>query len=91
MKRDIIRGSDVVYEFKVLHHEWEVDGYGWVTEDGRVWHSNHNSIHEISISELASLMDEPLNSIMQIRKAIRIANDGIERRSWGSDKESSDE
>ena len=37
MKQTEIDGSKVVHEFTVLWHEWECDGYGWVTDDGRAW------------------------------------------------------
>ena len=41
MKYQQIQGQNVKSEFVILHHEWECDGYGWVTEDGRVWVTSH--------------------------------------------------
>ena len=31
-----IDGSQVVYQYTVLHEGWESEEQGWVTEDGRV-------------------------------------------------------
>ena len=45
-----INGSPVVHTFMVLNHEWECDGEGWVTEDGRVWTTDHQSPYETNTS-----------------------------------------
>ena len=33
MRYTEIDNSKVIHEFTVLWHEWECDGYGWVTEE----------------------------------------------------------
>ena len=74
MKRQTIDGRNVVQEFIVLHHEWECDGYGWVTEDGRIWHTDHSDEpYEISPNDCLMLMDTPLKSITGIHAAVQTA------------------
>ena len=43
MKHTEIDGKKVVHEFLVFWHEWECDGYGWVTEDGRAYLTDHGA------------------------------------------------
>ena len=54
MKVTDIEGVKVVHEFEVLWHEWECDGYGWVTEDGRAWLTTVGELEEVIISEVPS-------------------------------------
>ena len=72
MKETEINGHKVVHEFTVLWHEWECDGYGWVTDDGRAWLTSHGGTYEAGTIDLLDRMDEALSSITGIRKALSL-------------------
>ena len=73
MKRKKIDGQKVIHEFPVLWHEWECDGYGWVTEDGRAWLTTHGSEpYEAPNSELLERMEVALATVTGIRKALSL-------------------
>ena len=72
MKVTEIEGVKVVHEFEVLWHEWECDGYGWVTEDGRTWLTTHGSRYEANAAELLDRMDAALSSAQGIRNALAL-------------------
>ena len=36
-----IEGSQVIHEFTILHHGWEMDNTGWVTAAGKVYTTSH--------------------------------------------------
>ena len=76
MKQTKIDGRKVVHEFTVLWREWECDGYGWVTEDGRAWLTSHGRPpYEAGTSALLDRMDEALSSATGIRKALSLMAD----------------
>ena len=62
VKRTEIDGRKVVHEFTALWHEWELDGCGWVTDDGRAWLSTTRSgdPHEVKADVLVGRLDEAL-------------------------------
>ena len=68
-----IDGVKVVHEFIVLWHLWECDGYGWVTEDGRVYLSTHGKIFEAPDSEVIERLEAALSCADGIRKALALA------------------
>ena len=72
MQRTEIDGQKVIHEFKVLWHQWECDGWGWITDDGRAWLSNHGRVHEAETSELLERMAEALSSVTAIREALTL-------------------
>ena len=74
MERTEINGSKVVFEFEVLYLGWEVDPYGWVTEDGKMWHTNHGGLIEIEPSDMHERIKEAADSIAGIMKAIELHN-----------------
>ena len=39
-RREDVPGT-VVHEFVVLEQGWEMDPWGWVTDDGTVWGTTH--------------------------------------------------
>ena len=86
-----IEGVKVVHEFKVLWHEWECDGYGWITEDGRAWLTTHGRQFEAETSRLLERMDAALSSAQEIRKALTLMAEARERAEQnepnGADKE----
>ena len=73
MQRTEIDGRKVVHEFTVLWHEWECDGYGWVTADGRAWLTSHGGDpYEAETTDLLDRMDEALSSVTGIWKALSL-------------------
>ena len=74
MKFTEIDGVRIVHEFVVLWHEWECDGYGWVTEDGRVYLSTHGNIFEAPTSEVLERLEAALSCADGIRKALALAS-----------------
>ncbi len=70
-----IDGVKVVQEFTVLWHEWECDGYGWITEDGRAWLTTHGRRYEAKTGELLERLEAALSSAEGIRKALAMMAD----------------
>ena len=66
MKQHEIDGKKVVYEFIVLHKGWEMDNEGWVTEDGRMWCTNHGGLYEMGATELHEFIDTTTKSLNQL-------------------------
>ena len=67
-----IDGSPIVYTFTILHIGWEMDNYGWVTQDGKVWTTNHGNIHEIKKDQIVRLMEAPIKSLNGINAALEM-------------------
>ena len=81
MKHTEIDGRKVIHEFVVLHHEWECDGYGWVTDDGRAWLTTHGGPPcEADAAKLLHRMDAALTSVEGIRKAVALTAEAESRR-----------
>ena len=72
MRRTEIDGARVVHEFSVMRPEWECDAYGWITEDGRAWMTNHGSTHQATAGELLEAMDVALGSVTGIREGLAL-------------------
>lgn len=51
-------GSKVVLQFKIPWCGWECDENGWMTEDGRLWGSNHGSPGEFEDGEFERWLAE---------------------------------
>ena len=56
MKRTEIEGSKVIHEFVILREGWEMDNYGWVTEDKKIFSTNHGVLVEMDREELWDLI-----------------------------------
>ena len=70
-----IDGSRVVYTFRMYYHKWECDGWGWVTEDGRMYASNHGRVHEVTTGLLVKKADELNDAVRGILKALALNAD----------------
>ena len=56
-RRDDVPGT-VVHEFVVLVQGWEMDPWGWVTNDGATWWTSHGGHPQpMSINTLQELID----------------------------------
>ena len=65
----------IVYKFPVLHHGWEGDGYGYITEQNnerKVILSNHNNLYESSAKELLNKISEYTKVEFDTKKAITL-------------------
>jgi hypothetical protein len=63
----------IIYSFPVFHHNWELDGYGFVVEDttGRkIILTNHNQAYEASKNEIMSKIAEYTKLISDTKKAL---------------------
>ena len=89
MKVTEIDGVKVVHEFEVLWHQWECDGYGWVTEDGRAWLTTHGRRFEAETSELLERMEAALSCAQGIRKALALVA-GVQEGGEHDEPESGD-
>lgn len=68
----------IVHSFKIMHHEWEGDGWGWIISDGKehkVLMSTHGSIYvatenelALHIQELADVLSETLRARQLLSK-----------------------
>ena len=49
-------------EFLILHEGWEMDNWGWITEGGKVYTTNHGGRpYEMDIPELQSRISKKQN------------------------------
>lgn len=65
----------IIYKFPVLHHNWEGDGYGYITEQNnkrKVILSNHNNLYESSSTELMNKISEYSKVEFDTKKAITL-------------------
>lgn len=76
---DIIDGEkvkDVLYEFKVLRHEWEGDGAGWVVsfEDkpNKIVLSNHGEKYIAEWDDLNELVKTYKEAVQNTNNAISL-------------------
>ena len=74
----------IVHEFVVLWHEWECDGYGWVTEDGRVYLSTHGNIFEAPTSEVLERLEAALLLRRRYPQSARAGHRGAGERRDGA-------
>ena len=66
----------VIFEFPVLWHNWECDGYGYIVEkDGKrdVILSNHSNLYISSVEELHTKLAEYTKVKFETKKAIALA------------------
>ena len=68
-----IEDRKVIHHFTVLHEGWELDNDGWVTDDGRVWMTNHGSLYETDEEELQGHLKRIQDCAGSIRKAQDVA------------------
>ena len=64
-----INGKRVVHTFTILFEGWEADNYGWVTEDGKIWTTNHGRLCEMSAQELREKIEETEASLAGLKLA----------------------
>jgi 3-dehydroquinate dehydratase len=67
----------IIYKFPVLHHNWEGDGYGYITEQNnerKIILSNHNNLYESSSTELLNKISEYTKVEFDTKKAITLLN-----------------
>ena len=64
-----IDGSQVVYQYTVLHKGWEADEQGWVTEDGRVWGTSHGQVLELNLDEFEEQIATVAGSLESMKAA----------------------
>lgn len=66
-----IDGSKIVHEFLILREGWEMDNYGWVTEDGRIWETSHGGRpYRVTPAQLDEKIEETQESLDGMRLAI---------------------
>ena len=70
MRPKSIAGRAVIHEFKVLHHEWECDGWAWLTDDGSFWGTDHGSLVKLSREDVVGFMSAPLEALEGVRVAL---------------------
>lgn len=68
--------NKIVFRFRILHDEWDMDNEGWVEQDEhgkyKVFTTNHGYTVEMSRDELINKTLETLHSAMDMRNAIRM-------------------
>ena len=76
MQYQEIQGVKVKTEFVILYHNCECDGYGWVTEDGRVWVDSYDgSPFEASSHTISAFIDMTESCLEGLREVYK----GMER------------
>jgi hypothetical protein len=67
--------NKVIFKFPILHHGWEGDCWGYITEDNEkreVWLSNHNNFYVASVGELKQKLAEYTKVKFDTKKAIML-------------------
>ena len=72
-KRETINGSRIVRKFPILRDSWEMDNVGYITEDGNVYTTNHETIVEYHKSEMLADMADALEMMQGIQEALSCA------------------
>jgi len=74
---DIIDGEkviEVLYEFKILRHEWEMDGYGWIVsledQPNKIILSDHDRKYIASWDDLDDLVKIYRETIQNMNNAL---------------------
>jgi hypothetical protein len=65
--------GNIICKFPILHHEWELDGYGYIVEkDGKrsVILSDHNKCYTASIEDLNIKISDYRSAIQETERAI---------------------
>ena len=74
--RDDVPGT-VVHEFVLLEQGWEMDPWGWVTDDGTVWGTSHGARpRPMSIETLQEYIDNTqscIDGLIQARELAKVA------------------
>ena len=53
-----IDGVAVRRKFTILYAGWECDSEGWMTEDGRLWGTDHGRLVRLTQSDILDLMSD---------------------------------
>ena len=62
-----------VLEFPILRIGWEMDNVGWITEDGKVYTTSHESrFQEMIKEELQALINVSEESLLGLKKALEV-------------------
>jgi hypothetical protein len=64
----------IIKKFKILHHGWEADGYGYIVNDGninKIITTNHSKPIAIDVSCLKSKIKEYNEVILETNEAIK--------------------
>jgi hypothetical protein len=67
----------IIFKFQVLHHGWEADSWGYITEKENVreiWLSDHGKFYTGSVKELEQKLSEYKKAEFEIKKAITLLN-----------------
>ena len=64
----------ILYKFPVYHHQWEMDGYGFIVDDGKCYKkvimTNHGEPYISSFRELRKKIEEYMGVINKTEKAM---------------------
>jgi hypothetical protein len=69
----------IIKKFRILHHGWEMDAYGYITNDGdqnRIIVTNHNRPMVVTTAYLDTLIEKYKHEIENTKEAIRLAYNG---------------
>jgi hypothetical protein len=69
----------IVYKFKILYYDWEMDNHGYIINDGtknKIVTTNHGRLMEISPDYLFHKIKEYEDAIRDTKEAIRISQNG---------------
>ena len=70
-RRGEIEGVKVQTEFLILREGWEMDNWGWITADGKVYTTSHGGrLYEMRIEELESHIEETERSLFGLHLAL---------------------
>ena len=70
--------GEIVFKFPILHHGWEGDGFGFITEKNKkrkIVLTNHNNPYQSSSGELKIKLNEYEQAISAVEKALKQINE----------------
>jgi hypothetical protein len=71
--------GEIINKFKILYHGWEMDGYGYIVQEGgkrQIVTTNHNQPMIVSADFLISKIKEYEESVKETKKIIEIFKNG---------------
>jgi hypothetical protein len=77
--RIIEQFGKIVKKFKILHHGWEMDGYGYIVTDGKINKTivtDHGNPIVVDTNYLNAKIKEYGDVITEINEAIKISHNG---------------
>lgn len=78
--REAARFGAILYQFRLLYHEWECDGWGWIVDNGghrSLVLSSHGQFYFAEIKELEARLSLYREIVAETEKAIALLQEVV--------------